>query len=284
MTAPVVKLILAATLAAAVHAAAAGERPASSSLDDLSALTPRSQREQTRDAQEELRAEIVRDGGLVAGTQGGYSQRAGEIHAILARRAGELDRIYNFVPLMFESGRVISPVIELVDDVQAVEGDGSALRETNRVLRVVRPARLVTAAPTWRDYLTIGSAKLERPDDGVLPRSGSERDIWRSAVAEGWAQGRRQADLVYQTQLEELTQAYEGMLRYRDLLAQGMIEPAKVGQSDLGIVRQDGELRIGDTLYTLKAGARFSDPKAWRPVVTPSTGSESSSAATEAGR
>lgn len=265
--------VVAALTMSSVAAAEMAVAPASQG--EMAGLKPlyRSDRARAQGAAAAARESILREAGLAAGAQGGYAERAREISALLARRATELDRIFSFTGLTYEGGRLLAPVVEFVEEVQAVEADGSALRETARVLRVTQPARLVTVAPTWRDWLFMETPEVERPDDAVLPTTGDEREVWAAAVADGWSMGRLQADRVYETRLEILTTTYEGMLRYRDLVAQGVVAPAEVGRSDLGIVREDAELRIGDNLYTLKSVARFQEPKQWRAVpVAPRVG------------
>lgn len=268
----VAAVVAALTVCSAIAAETAVAPVSQSEMTELKPVY-RSDRARAQGAAAAARESIVREAGLAAGAQGGYAERAREISSVLDRRGAELDRIFAFTGLTYEGGRLLAPVVEFVEEVQAVEADGSALRETARVLRVTQPARLVTVPPTWRDWLFMETPEVERPDDAVLPITGDEREIWSSAVAAGWDMGRLQADRVYETRLEILTTTYEGMLRYRDLAAQGVVAPAEVGRSDLGIVREDAELRIGDNLYTLKSVARFQEPKEWRAVpVAPRAG------------
>ncbi len=144
------------------------------------------------------------------------------------------------------------------------------MRETARVLRVLSPARLVSTPPTWRDWMDIRPIPSVAPDAVSLPTTSRERDVWEETVASSWALGRTQADAVFASQVDTLKRDYQGMLRYHDLLNQGIVAPADVGRDDLGIVREDAELRLGDTIYIVRSPARFTAPEGWRAVVTPS--------------
>lgn len=248
--------------------AAARERDPAPALSAAQELAPRYRSTRAREAaaKELARVGIVRDAAHVYGVAVGYAARAAEIRRDLDSRAAQLDTIYAFNGLV-EGGRLLAPSVSFADQVMAIEGDGSQMRETARVLRVEEPARLVSVPPTWRDYLTIGAPEVDRPDDVLLPTNSEEREVWAEAVAEGYDVGRAQAELVLETQVSLLTATYEGMLRYRNLVAQGVIAPAKVGQTDFGIVREDDVLRIQDRVITVTEPARFTDSSRWRPVV-----------------
>lgn len=262
-------LSIAAIVAASACAAGNTASDGLLSMADVMALDASRAERLARDGQARLREELVRDAALALGTQGGYSERASEIRGILDRRGDQLDRIFNFAPLC-RDGRVLSPVVDLVEDVLAVEAGGDAMRETARVLRVLSPARLVSTPPTWRDWMDIRPIPSVAPDVVSLPTTSSERDVWRETVATSWALGRTQADAVFASQVDTLKRDYQGMLRYHELLNQGIVAPADVGRNDLGIVREDAELRLGDTIYVVRSPARFTPPEDWRAVVTPS--------------
>jgi len=241
------------------------------SLSDLLRLTGKSQQSKEKDAAIRLRDEQIRDAAMVVGVRGGFSYRARELRTLLEQRSDKLDRVFTFGPLV-QYGRILAPVVELVEQVQAIDGDGTAMRETARVLRVTKPARLVTVQPTWRDWLTIMPMPVDADDTVLLPESDHDIAVWRESVRQSWAIGVKQADSVYLADLAVLTRDYEGMLRYRDLLVQGIVSPAEIGRSDLGIVREDAELRIGDNIYTIRSSAVFTEPEKWKPVVHPIEG------------
>lgn len=242
---------------------------AQSLRSEVEAMKPRTARAIEGDAARAVREASVREAALATGVGLAYKERAAEIRLRLQSMAVELDRVYNFNVLLDE-GRLLVPAVELVREVSAIEADGSQLRETGRVLRIVEPARLVTAAPTWRDFLSAWSSSekvsAERPSDDVLPTNASEREVWRSALDEAWDVGRRQADAVFRGELATLSEAYLGRVRYRMLVDQRIIQPATIGQTDFGIVTEDDVVRIEDALFTVRQAAAFASPREWRAM------------------
>lgn len=251
--------------------ACASSLQAAESLAALQGLQPRSERAALAEASRSLRDDILREAAQAAGVQGGYRERNAEIAAHLSRTAPELDGVFNFAPLV-QQGRLLVPAVEWVREVSAVELDGSQLRETASVLRIVEEARLVSVPPTWRDYLSSVSpaGRIERPADDFLPRDARERAIWATAVAEAWDVGRRQAEAVYRSELATLSAAYQGRILYLSLVNSGVVDPASLGQVEFGIVREDTELRIDDRLFNVRDAARFAEPTDWRALVRPS--------------
>ncbi|XAI97267.1 hypothetical protein [Dolichospermum phage Dfl-JY45] len=232
-------------------------------------MKPRTARAIEGDAARAVREAAVREAALATGVSIAYKERAAEIRERLQAMAPELDRIYNFNVLL-DQGRLLVPAVELVREVSAIEADGTQLRETGRVLRIVEAAKLVTAAPTWRDYLSAWGASstvaAERPSDDLLPTNAAEREVWRAALEEAWSVGRRQADAVFRGELAVLSEAYLGRVRYRMLVDQKIIQPAAIGQTDFGIVTEDEVVRIEDALFTVRQAAAFASPREWRAM------------------
>jgi len=240
----------------------------SPSLSELEAMKPRTSRAIEGDALKAAREALVRDAALSAGVASAYAERASELRATLTQLQPHLDTIYNFSPLL-DNGRMLVPAVELVHEVSAIEDDGSQLRETGRVLRIVEPARLVTTPPTWRDFLTAwrGNDKsVDRPSDDMLPTNSSEREVWRAGLADAWNVGRNQADAVFRSELATLTESYLGRIRYRMLVEQRIIRPASLGQTDFGIVAESDVVRIEDALFTVRQAAAFASPNEWRAM------------------
>lgn len=240
---------------------------------ELEAMKPRTARAIEGDAARAVREAAVREAALAAGVEAAYKERVAELRSRLQSLGAELDRIYNFTVLL-DDGRLLVPAVELVREVSAVEADGSQLRETGRVLRIVEPARLVTAPPTWRDYLSAWTAngasdRAERPSDDLLPTDSREREVWRAALNEAWSVGRRQADSVFTSELATLSEAYLGRVRYRMLVDQRIVRPASLGQTDFGIVAESDVVRIEDALFTVRQGAAFATPSEWRAMPRP---------------
>lgn len=266
------KCLLAVVLLAAAVAAPAQDASSAPTLTEALSLDSRYSSNSARvdAAKEAARMSIVRDAATTYGVQAGYAARAQEIRDILHGRVSRLDAIYNCEPLMIR-GRMVPPVVELVERVQAIDNGGRVMRETAQVYRVTRAAELTTTPPTWRAWLTIAPRPVQRPDDQALPASAAERRVWEAAVRKAWSYGVKQANAVVTTQLHKLTHDYEGMLRYRRLVAKGVISPAQMQQTGDSAVVNAEQLRVEDQLFAVAADAQFQKPEEWKaePAISP---------------
>jgi defect-in-organelle-trafficking protein DotC len=55
------------------------------------------------------------------------------------------------------------------------------------------------------------------------------------------------------TDLNKLLADYQGMVRYRNLLAQGMVSPPYAMQTDRGVTGGGNEMRVGDRALSITA-------------------------------
>ena len=139
---------------------------------------------------EEKRADAVRLAALGFGSRAGLTRRTWEIAALLERHAGRLSAIYRFGDLMLsEAGfSVLPPVVAETRDAFRLERVGTRAASAERVFRIVAPARLLSAAPHWRDWLGRSWPDAAPPASVLFPRDAGERTRWRTLLAEGFAQ------------------------------------------------------------------------------------------------
>ena len=123
---------------------------------------------------------------------------------------------------------------------------GQQAAVSDRVINIVMNARIVSTARTWRNYLERAWSVVEPPPDILRPENDTERALWAELVKKGWKEGVRQADETFEEDLNILLADFRGMVRYRMLLAQGMISPPYALQVDRGITGGGEEMRIGD--------------------------------------
>ena len=90
-----------------------------------------------------------------------------------------------------------------------------------------------------------------RPSDAVLPRTEQEAAYWNKWVAEGWAQGEKQAVEIFLSDLGRLQRDIVGMARYRVLLRAGLVEHPKVVFQNSVVNGGGGELRAGDRIVRI---------------------------------
>lgn len=185
-----------------------------------------------------IRLEALKEAALSYGARGGLAARSYEIRQELDTRASYLDRIFDFRRLLISapSGFLIEPPI-ISESLNAllVEKDGQSAAVSDAVYSINENVRIVTAPRQWRTYLERGWGVVEKPPEILRPKDDAERKLWREMSEKGWAEGRAQADDVFEQDLNRLTAEFEGMVRYRQLLAQGMVSQPFALQIDRGV-------------------------------------------------
>ena len=108
---------------------------------------------------------------------------------------------------------------------------------------------------------------MKNPPDILRPENDEERAEWIAWVRKGWDDGVEQADDIFQDDLNQLLGDYRGMVRYRMLLAQGMITPPYALQVDRGITGDSKVMRIGDRAVEITGAPQFMPgAEGWQPA------------------
>ena len=190
------------------------------------------------DGLEPGRQDILYQAGLAYGARGGLAARAFAINEMLRRYEGTLDSVYNFddVILRRPGSQIIMrpPVISEAEMALALGDGGQIARETACVYSISKVAQLGSAPPNWRTYLVRTWEQPSRPADAVLPRTEQEVQYWNKYVAEGWAEGERQAVEIFLNDLGRLQRDITGMARYRVLLRAGVVAKPNVATKAAG--------------------------------------------------
>jgi defect-in-organelle-trafficking protein DotC len=143
------------------------------------------------------RYDMLRTAALTYGAQGGLAARSFAINQMLRRYEAQLDSTFDFGALVLPvgSGRTLMrpPIVTAAQMAFALGDNGQVARETSCIYRITRAAQLASAPPNWRTYLVRTWANPRRPTDAVLPRTKQEAAYWSKWVAEGWADGEKQA-------------------------------------------------------------------------------------------
>lgn len=215
-----------------------------------------------------LRLQSVKETAMSVGARTALAWRAVEINRMLVERQPYLDGVFNFQGLLLDK-EILPPV--LLESRNDLNMDGPhAIRVADRTYRIMRQARFVTLAPTWREYLMMSETKPEPPDIAMLPTTTEEKIAWQKGIVEGWDEGVKQANLIYEENLARLKRDYQGMVRYRMLLAQNMVSAPQVAQRDLGITGGGEQLSVNDRILTIKALPSLkADSENWKPSVAP---------------
>lgn len=197
----------------------------------------------------QIRHEAIREAALSYGARGGLAYRTFEIQRRLVEHEGSLGGTFDFRRLLIAvpSGLLVEPpIVSEAQRAVIVNNGGQEAAVADRTYRINQAARIVTAPRDWRLYLERDWGEVLPPPAVLLPKDDEEREAWRGWVREGWAAGIEQAQETFESDLDRLTNDFVGMVRYRDLLAQGMISPPYAMHEDRGVTGGGTEMRIGD--------------------------------------
>lgn len=197
----------------------------------------------------DIRRDAIKEAALSYGARGGLAWRTYAIQQELMGRAGYMDKVYDFRQLLIAapSGLLIEPpIINEQINAMLIEGDGQQAAVSDRVYNIINNARIISTARTWRTYLERDWGAVDPPPDILRPQDEEERALWIDLTQKGWDEGVMQADEIFQDDLNRLMADFKGMIRYRMLLAQGMVSPPYALQVDRGVTGGGDEMRIGD--------------------------------------
>lgn len=218
----------------------------------------------------DIRGDAQKESALSYGARGGLAWRTYEIRQEMETRARYMDKVFDFRQLLIpaQSGLLIEPpIISEQLDAMIIDNSGQNAAVADQVLNIGRQARIVSTARTWRAYLERHWGDVSPPPDILRPATKEEREKWSDWVAEGWKEGMRQADDIFQTDLNKLVADYQGMIRYRTLLSQGMVSPPYALQTDRGVTGGGNEMRVGDRALSITAPPALKPQhKQWSPA------------------
>jgi len=218
----------------------------------------------------QIRADALREGALSYGARGGLAYRTFEIQRRLAEYDTSMSRTFDFGRLLIAapSGLLLEPpVVSEAERAVIVNSGGQAAAVADRIYRINRVARIVTAARNWRLYLERDWGRVDPPPSVLLPKDDDERAHWRVWVQEGWNAGLQQAEETFEADLDRMTNDFTGMVRYRELLAQRMISPPYMLADDRGVTGGGSEMRVGDRGVTITGQSMLIPQSAqWTPA------------------
>lgn len=203
--------------------------------------------------QDSARLKQIEMAAATLGSQVGLHARAQQIQDALIARATSYDKSFNFSAVMLEPG-FLPPVITEARDTYRQEDDNSA-RASDMVFKIERPARIVSAVPSWRVYLLADAPPAARPDSALLPKSADEKKVWDAWAAKGWAAGVHLANENFEANLSRLRRDFNGMLRFKMLYNQGLVSKPILARSTLGTTGGGDEMAINDRIIRITAKA-----------------------------
>lgn len=218
----------------------------------------------------EMRREAQREAALSYGARGGLSKRNYQISERLKGYEGGLDQVFRFRALLIRapSGMLIEPPIvsEALDTIKVTQR-GAEAAVADRIYNINKEAAIVTAPRDWRHYLVQDFGAVAPPPKILWPANAQEQIKWDQWVAQGWRKGFEQADEIFEANLNRLVADFDGMVRYRMLLAQGMISQPYALHEDRGVTGDQATMRVGDRALRITGPSRFqTGSETWKPA------------------
>ena len=216
---------------------------------------------------QKIRLEAIQQTATTLGAQGGLAWKAVHLNKAVNEEANSLDHIFNFNALLIDN-KVLPPVLSQSGPSATTTGP-DVVRSASQSFYLISPARIVTTAPNWRNYLWMNYKKPSPPDGSLVPKNSAEIQAWNYYLAIGWNQGIVQANSIFSANINRLKRDYNGMILYRKLLAQGMVNPPRMASANLGVTGDATHLRIGDSIYRITQHSSLEpNSKLWSPVIT----------------
>ncbi len=243
------------------------------SLDDLMRIEPAGNSDLSEQTEEDkLRRPALRDTALTFGARGGLSHTSRQINLMLQKRASRLDQVYNFSNVVIrgpDNVVVLPPVISKAKQAYEVEDAGKMVRVADEIYEIIAQARFIPVQPLWHGYLIREYSAPNPPPDEILPKTPSEREIWEKYVAKGWSAGSEQANEIFKVDMNRLKTDFEGMLRYKEMLAEGKVSAPILSKAPMGVTGDSSSMRVNDTAIRIVEDPKLQlNPEEWIPTIT----------------
>jgi len=216
----------------------------------------------------EMRPRALKQTAKTLALQKAVQWRYQKIKEVLQKYEQKLNSIFNFSPLTMRGGKILPPVITEAKRSYRLESKKRA-SSVDAVYRIIKPAKMISNAPSWRTYLLKGYSSFSKEDvrARVLPQNKKERKIWKKAAVKGWKMGVKQANSLYQKNLHELVRDFKGILKFKTLEEQNMVSLPVVAQGEMGIQVQGKKLSVDKKIFRITSPSSFKESKEWTPKV-----------------
>lgn len=212
-----------------------------------------------------LRFRSMRQEALRLGAQTGLAERYSMIMEYLGKNETRANVIFSFASFV-NGGNLLVPAVHQAQNQFRLEGDSAVV--VSNSYTIAEEARIISSAPTWRDWLYQEYAKPEKPHHSLLPKTPNEIKVWEEATRQGYRAGVMQADDIYSDRLHELTRSVEGRYLYRLLEDKKMIQPSSLRVERNNITYNGRTMDIGEVIYSVESKANYISGDNWKPVWT----------------
>lgn len=197
----------------------------------------------------QLRIRSLKDTAMSIGAQGALAYASQQLNVKLIQDEKYLGTIFNFSAMMLSHGVLPPVLVESNNNLNLA--DPTTIRVADKTYKIIQQARFTTTPPNWREYLWLNYAKPDLPDKSLLPKTNEEQRVWKEGIRMGWEKGIQQCYSIFQQNLAHLKRDYQGMVLYRKLLQEKMINPPFVARTELGITGNGSDMRINDQVLRI---------------------------------
>lgn len=213
---------------------------------------------------DQLRFKSMKETAVSLGMQEGVKFRYDQINKELEASALKLDEVFNFKPLLLSNGMLLPPIIDHVEGGLSVESN-DLINQSDVTYMIRKDARLVSTAPSWRDYLIQQFTVNDTVNKVMLPKTAEEKAVWKAGVKEGWEKGIKQAENVFELNLNKLKRDYLGVSTFHSLVRQNIVAMPSVAVGDMGVSINGKKMDIGQKIFRITSHASF-NKDGWRAV------------------
>lgn len=218
--------------------------------------------DEEKDLALKIRRDSMRDSALSYGARGGLAWRTKYIMDQLKSSSSAMDKAFNFRRLLIKAPSnmyIEPPIISEALNNFLVLPSGIEAAAADAIYQITNQARIVSTSRDWRQYLERDWKKVASPPDILLPENDRERENWRRWISEGWDEGVKQADEIFQSDIDLLIADFEGMVRYRKLLAEGKVSAPYATMVDRGVSSTKVQTVIGNRPVNITTQMRVGD-------------------------
>jgi len=237
-----------------------GSEPRENEPNELKTLLEeRNANKKQETAVSRMRPSAIREAAQLAIFQKAMAWRYGQLASQTEAFANIMDTAFNFSPLLLTQGQalIMPPMLAKSGASMRIE-DGNTATSSKATYELLEPARYISSAPTWREFLMVDNfPQAEEPNPALLPKTSEERKIWREAVREAWREGIEQADQLYADNVARMGREYRGIMLYHLLTAQRLLSKVNTASADLGRHAVANKLNIGQQVYRITKPSSF---------------------------
>ncbi|WP_151193497.1 type IV secretory system conjugative DNA transfer family protein [Cysteiniphilum sp. JM-1] len=220
---------------------------------------------QKTDEKFNIRSKALKNAAYEYGTQAGLYWASETINRTLRLISNTLDQVYNFAPLILESN-ILPPVI--ISSKNKMQVQDYKVTFSGSFYKIVRPAKFYSNMPTWHDYLILNYPEPLKPDISIMPKNTQEQSLWNRYLSDATVIGVNQAKQIYTQKLSELERDYVGMIYYKRLFSNGMVDYPVISSTQLAVSAKDNAMSIDNRALMIdkqpQLNANLQD---WKPEV-----------------